>query len=1102
MANFISEDDIEQALLQKLHDKFGFELLNCFTAQPEVLNDGSNRQDKRDVILADRLKAACVRLNPEIPETVIDEVVERVMDRRAAMSPIAANRELYDFIRDGVPVSFEDAEGKKQDEFVKLIDFDNATVGEAGRNEYLAVSQLWIKASGQAPKAAYRRPDVILYVNGLPLVFVELKNSNVKLRSAFEDNLKNYQHDIPQLFHCNAFCLLSNGIETKVGSFTAGWEHFFNWLRVDDEKEKPNRKQIAEQGISLEYAAAGLCQPHKLLDYVENFILFHKENTKIIAQNHQFMGVNNAYDRFLNRETLDGKLGVFWHTQGSGKSFSMIFYARKIFRKVTGNFSFVVVTDRQDLDEQIYRNFVNTGTVKEKDAAQPKDGKQMRKFLGENKRVVFTLIQKFRYDKGKEYPHLFDPDNREIIVMVDEAHRTQYKDLAENMRKGLEGANFIAFTGTPLLGRKGKKDKNPGKTEEWFGGYVSEYNFQQAMEDQATVPLYYEKRIPEMQNQNDELSEEFYELLEDENLTDAQQEKLEKKFAREMEVIKRDDRLDTIAKDIVYHFPRRGYLGKAMMIGVDKFTAVKMYDKVQREWKEELKRLRRLIKTTPNEIEKARFKRLVEYMKQVEMAVVISDPSADKGKFDKQNLNIEPHIKRLELIDENGHDIESNFKNPEHPLQLVFVCAMWLTGFDAPTVSTLYLDKPMKDHSLMQTIARANRVSAYRIKGYNGQLIEKKNGEIVDYYNVFRNMKKALKDYALGDSDQEEAPIKKKEKLFELLDDAIAQTIAFCIERNIDLKAITLENNVFKHIKLFDVYADTLLSLDDWRKSFYVFDNTVSSLYDACKPEIFKQPIRPEVAVIQYLRGVVESKIANVDIDSVTKKVSDLLDESVVVDNNQKFAVREHQAQYQIVQKGRTWDLSTIDFEKLKADFKEAPLKNIEIADMRRFIDTKLRQMIDQNYTRIDFAQKFQEIIDRYNSGSSSQEDYFDELVRFTRSMKEEDERHIRMGLTEDELELFDVLKKSKMTKAEEQKVINAARHLIIRLLDEHPKVLVQDWWKDGQTREKVKSAIAEVLDHDLPEDGYDRRLFNEKCDNVFDLVVEFAASGRKWASM
>ena len=328
--NFISEDDIEQALLQSLQHLYGFDILNCFTPNPETLNDGSNRSDKRDVVLIDRLRMACLTLNPTIPIDVIEaQVLSKIIDHRNMMSPVIANKELDNFIRNGVPVIYEDSKGIKQQEFVKLIDYN-----QKENNSYLAVTQLWIKSTVQVPFAAYRRPDIILYINGLPLVFIELKNSNIKLRSAYEDNLTSYKHDIPQLFNYNVFCLLSNAVETKIGSFTAGWEHFFNWLRVDDEKETINRKDIAEAGTSLERVIDGLCNPNRLLDYIENFILFHKDNLKIIAQNHQFMGVNQAFNRFLKRDELDGKLGVFWHTQGSGKSFSMIFYVRKILRKV------------------------------------------------------------------------------------------------------------------------------------------------------------------------------------------------------------------------------------------------------------------------------------------------------------------------------------------------------------------------------------------------------------------------------------------------------------------------------------------------------------------------------------------------------------------------------------------------------------------------------------------------------------------------------------------------------------------------------------------------------------------------------------------------
>jgi type I restriction enzyme R subunit len=1074
MPNFLSEDQIEQALVQKLQHLYGFDSLDCYTKDPEDLNDGSNRANKRDVILVDRVREAAVRLNPKIPTKIVEEALEKLLDRRLAMSLVAANHDVYILLRDGIPVEFDNVKGQKQQERVRLIDFN-----QTDQNRYLAVTQLWVKG-----ERGFRRPDVLLYVNGLPLVFVELKNSNVKLKNAFGDNMTNYKREIPQLFLTNAFCVLSNAIDTKVGSITAEWEHFFNGLRAEDEKKKIDREEIKEKGTSLEGVIAGLFPRQRLLDYVENFVLYYNDNQKIIAQNHQFLGVNRAYETFLRREALKGKLGVFWHTQGSGKSFSMIFYARKIFRKQTGNFTFVIVTDREDLDGQIYRNFLHTGTVTKAEAAQPKDSEEMRKFLGQNKRLIFTLIQKFRWDKGKDYPEL--SPRSDIIVIVDEAHRTQYKSLAENMRAGLKNAQFIAFTGTPLLGRE-------RKTNQWFGDYVSEYNFQQSMDDGATVPLFYEKRVPQVLIQNDELSDEFAEIVEDENLDDAQRARLENKFAAEIEVIKREDRLETIAKDITYHFPRRGYLGKGMVVSLDKFTAVKMYDKVQRLWKEEIKGLLGQIKKSKVEFEKTRLQSQLDYMRSVKMAVIVSEEADEEKKFAKQKLTIKPHRDRMNKLDQHGHDVEYNFKDPADPLQLVFVCAMWLTGFDAPTLSTLYLDKPMKDHTLMQTIARANRVTSWKING-----VEKRNGEIVDYYNVFRNMRKALKDYAQGQEGQEDQPVREKKELLKLLDDAIAQGMAFCGALGIDLTALFKNKDVFKNVGIFNEYADTLLTKDEWRKGFAVYENTITSLYEACKPEILGNPIVRSVAVFQYLRGVLDAIIEQKDIDAVALRVGELLDESLVVDDAGGLA--DSKAEFRIVQSGKTWDLSKINFDKLKDDFQQTKHKNIEIADLRAFIQRKLEQMLKENATRTDFATRLQAIVDGYNAGSSLADNYFEELVKFTKDLKAESERCIREGLSEDELELFDLLTKDKMTKEETQKVRLAAKALLHRLREESPKVLVQDWFKDVQSKSRVRSAVESVLDTHLPK-SYDRIVFTEKCNNIFDLMLNYASQGQKWAA-
>ncbi|WP_295442104.1 type I restriction endonuclease subunit R [uncultured Thiodictyon sp.] len=1077
MPNFISEDEIEAAMLQHLQLSYGYDVQDCFTADPADLNDGSRRTDKREVILHDRLRASVIDLNPDLPEAAIDDAIKQLCDRREVQSAIAANRQVDDLIRHRVQVEFKDATGRTRKARVKIIDFKNPAA-----NQFLAVSQLWILG-----ERGWRRPDILLYINGLPLVFIELKNSNVKLRTAYDDNLTNYKAEIPQLFLTNALCVFSNAIETRVGSLTAQWEHFFHWLRPEDEKEAIRREQVAAQGTSAERFLAGLCPKDRLLDYIENFILYHKDTQKIIAQNHQFIGVNRAYAAFLDRDGRGGRLGVFWHTQGSGKSFSMIFYVRKILRHCPGNFSFLVITDRDDLDGQIYRNFLNTGTVRKADMAQPKDSEQMRAFLGQNKRLVFTLIQKFGWPKGQRYPLLSDRDD--IIVIVDEAHRTQYKALAENMRAGLPNAQYIAFTGTPLLGR-GRK------TNAWFGDYVSEYNFSQSMNDGATVPLFYSKRVPQVQNQNDDLSFEFYEILEEENLDPVAQAKLEQRFASELEVIKRDDRLETIARDIVYHFPRRGYLGKGMVIAVDKFTAVKMYDKVQRLWKEEIKALRGRIKQTPDELLAARLKRMLETMRKVEMAVVVSAENGEEEKFDLQGLDIRAHRKRMDHVDTNGHDLEYNFKDPDDPLQLVFVCAMWLTGFDAPTVSTLYLDKPQQDHTLMQTIARPNRVCAHKIGG-----VEKKNGEIVDYYGVFGRLKKALKDYGEGDQGDDEPPVKDKGELLRLLDEAIAQGSAFCSSINIPIDKALEGRDVFQKLGLFEGWANALLYKDEYRKAFSVYENTITGLYEAAKPEVLGRPVVRTVAVFQYLRGVVDSIIQQQDVDAAIRRVGELLDESLVVDDAGFAAARESGTVFRIARQGQSWDLSMIDFDKLREEFKQNAYKNIQIADLRAFLEKKLSDMLKQNRTRRDFAQRLQEIIDKYNAGSTSADADFAALVRFAQALREEEARHVRMGLSEDELEIYDLLCKDQMTKEEERRVRLAAKALLKRLTEGAPRVLVQDWFKDSQTRLAVRDEVGKVLDLNLPQEGYDKDLFTQKRDKVFELTLDLAINHRKWAA-
>lgn len=1061
MANFISEDNIEKAAIKLLVDCHKYTPINCFTKDAEMLPDNSGRENKKQVVLPQVLLEQLIELNPNIPQETIKTQWQELCHTPATYDTMDVNYNNYSKIKNGIDVTYQ-RDGKKESNKLILVDFNKPE-----KNTFHVVSQMWIKG-----ETYFRRPDLIIFVNGLPLVFIELKNSNIPVKNAYDKNLKDYLKDIPYLFNYNQICVLSNGIETRMGSFKANYNYFFEWLKIDDENESPDRKAIRENGISLEYFIKGLCKPSNLLDYIENFILYDRKTTKIIAKNHQFLGVNNAYNSFLNRKEKDGKLGVFWHTQGSGKSYSMVMFANKVNRKCAGNYTFLIVTDRVDLDKQIYKNFLKTGFIGEKEKVRPKNSEELRKELTTSKKILFTLIHKFRYDKGKEYPVLSERDD--IIVVVDEAHRTQYKDLAENMRKGLPNAQYIAFTGTPLLGSK-------RLTNQWFGDYVSEYNFSDSIEDNATVPLYYVKRVPEVSLENDFFNDDFVQILEDENLTEEEQKRLENLYAKELEVIKRDDRLDTIAKYIVKHFPYRGFRGKGMVVSVDKFTAVKMYDKVQHYWKEEIKELNRTISCEKDEIERKRLKDFVNYMNSVEMAVVISTEGTEdeEKKFQKEGLSIKPHVQRLNFTDENGYDIEDNFKNPEHPLQLVFVCAMWLTGFDAPSVSTLYLDKPMKGHTLMQTIARANRVFA-----------NKECGLIIDHINVFKHLKRALADYATNDNI--DMPVKDIETLFGKLNESIDMTCNFCKSYNAELNVIVDEQEVFKNIETFQSYANTIIGNDEVKNEFQVLANTVENIYESLKPEIFTMEFekKPYKEAILYLRDIINGKIRPEKIESAQEKINQLLDQSVMAtDDARKYIINEE---------GKELDLSIIDIDELRTEFKQVKNKNLVISDLRKLVEDKLEIMLKKNKTRTKFAERFKRIIDEYNSGGSMNEDFYEKLLDLMNKMKEEEARHVKEDLTEEELEIFDLLCKESLTKEEEKKVKLAAQNLYNTLLENKKELFVIDWQNDPTPREKVRSKIISVLNDYLP-DSYDRIIFQTKSDIIFEHIVEQATMGYNW---
>ena len=1036
-----SEDDLVEQPAIALLQTLGWQTYNAYDEFEHGLSP-LGRETRAEVVLNTRLRLALLRLNPEAALEAIPLAMEELNRDRSRMSLAAANREVYHLLKNGVRVRVPDPEGSGETlEVVQVIDWENPA-----NNDFLLCSQLWVTGEMHT-----RRADLVGFVNGLPLVFIELKAAHRRLESAFSGNLRDYKDTIPQLFWPNALIILSNGSQSQVGSITAGWEHFAEWKKIGREEE-PGR-------VSLETMLRGVCQPARLLDLVENFTIFQEAQgglIKLTAKNHQYLGVNNAIAALTDVRQREGKLGVFWHTQGSGKSVSMLFFAQKVLRKVPGNWTFVIVTDRQELDGQIYKHFSSAGVVTE-NRAQAESSQHLRQLLREDHRYVFTLIHKFRTEQGETHPVLSERDD--IIVITDEAHRSQYDTLALNMRTALPNAAFLAFTGTPLI-------VGEEKTRQVFGDYISVYDFQQSVIDGATVPLYYENRIPELQLVNPNLNSDMERLLEEAELDAAQEKKVEREFAREYHLITREERLEKIAKDLVDHFTGRGFQGKAMMICIDKATAVRMYDKVQTCWAEKLVQLQADYRVADDGRREALAAKMA-WMKATDMAVVVSQAQNEIADMRDKELDIRPHRKRM--LDE---DLETKFKDPEDPFRLVFVCAMWMTGFDVPSCSTLYLDKPMRNHTLMQTIARANRV-------YPGKV----SGLIVDYAGVFRNLEEALAIYGTGGGEGEK-PVEDKSVLLQALRQALDETSAFCSECGVNLDRIRAAAG-FERVALIDDAVEALVKPQEVKRRYIDLSNTVYRLFKAVLPDKEAKAFAAEVAPVHVIAEKMRSLTEPVDISAVMQEVEALLDRSIATEG---YVIREGKTPFEDETDEHWLDLSQVDFEALAEKFKQGRKRTLN-ERLQGAVSQKLIAMVRLNRTRMDYLQKFQEMIDAYNAGSLNAEEFFKRLVEFAESLNEEEQRAVGEQLSEEELAIFDLLTKPEMnlTKAERQKIKNAARELLTVLKTEK---LVLDWRKRQQARADVRVTIEKILDEQLPE-SFSRELFEQKSLAVFQHVYD-----------
>jgi len=1002
------------------------------------------REHPAQVVLDDRLTTALARLNTDLPGEALGEAMTRLTRTRPPGNPVRNNQDVYKLLRDGARVEVQSVDGTVDTVTVRYIDWDDPAV-----NDYLTVRQF--KVTGDLYPTV---PDVIGFVNGIPLVFIEFKAPHVDVKHAYDDNLTHYRDQIPQLFWFNGLAILSNGGDTKVGSFSAPWDHFGEWKRISDEEEPPS--------TSIETSLRGLCEPTRLLDVVENFTLFQEVPgglIKILAKNHQYLGVNNALASLRNIEGNQGRLGVFWHTQGSGKSFSMIFFSQKALRKLGGTYTFVIVTDRTDLDDQIYKNFVSTGAVTE-EGAQAESGDHLKRLLTEDHRYVFTLIHKFHTSTGETYPEL--SDRSDVIVIADEAHRTQYDTLALNMRNALPNAAFLAFTGTPLIAGE-------ERTREVFGDYVSTYNFRQSIDDKATVPLYYENRSPEVVLVNERVNEEMEAILEAAELDEDQEQRLAREFSREYHLITDDDRLDTVAADLVDHFVNRGHQGKAMVVSIDKATAVKMYDRVQAQWERALDGLRDEVAGSAGEHREALEDRLA-WLTATDMAVVVSASQNEITEMADKGVDITPHRKRI--VQEK---LDVKFKDPDDQLRVVFLCAMWLTGFDAPATSTIYLDKPMRNHTLMQTIARANRVAQ-----------GKAAGEIIDYIGVFRDLQRALAIYGSGSGggiEPGDLPVAPKEEqaaeLREMLDELASNVTRY----GVDL-AEGFGVSGFDWVAWLSDAADALLVDDDARRGYLQRADAAARQWKAVKPHEAATEAQPEMTVIVRLAQKIRTIVGSPDISGVITSVEQLLEESV---GAEPFLIDRDTVQ--------RVDLTEIDFEALSGLFSDGK-KNTAAQRLRAALEQQIDYMARMNPTRIDYAAKLQDVIDRYNAGSLNVDSLFEELKELAQSLTVEQERHVREELTEEELALFDLLTKPEpeLTATQEAQIKKVVRQLLAKLKWE---LLVLDWKKRQQTRAAVEVTINGELDAGLP-DVYDQQIYSEKCARIFQHIFEsYQGAGR-----
>ncbi len=1125
-----SEDRlVQETFANHLRDKLGWRSVYAWNEETFGPDGTLGRADTREVVLTRDLRAAIEQLNPELPPVAVSEAIGKLTRQDFSRSLLQHNQEFYGFLRDGVPVSYRDAQGQQRHARARVIDFENRATNGQPNNRFVVVREL--KLTGLRAPGYNRRADVVCFVNGLPLVFMELKAIYRNIRAGFDGNLRDYldENVIAHAFHHNAFLIVSNGHRARYGSITSEWDHFAEWKR-EDERDKGS--------IEAEALLNGMLAQNRLLDLVENFILFDSSKAgatrKVIARNHQVLGVNNAVASVQRQEELKkrfppekrltyrvvelpreeavdgdllplaravdsepgqrvlklvesahpdlGKLGVFWHTQGSGKSYSMAFFAEKVRRHISARFTFLLMTDRNDLDSQIYRTFVGCGVADEQ-TPRASSGDELKALLKQNHRYVFSLIHKFNQDVDPRDPYSTRDD---IIVISDEAHRTQAGKLARNMRLALPNAGFIGFTGTPLF-------KHDHLTRRIFGGYVSCFDFCRSREDGATVRLVYDNRGEKLGIARLDLNDRIATAIAEANLDPDQEALLEKLLGRDYEVITADDRLDKIAADFVEHCSTRWESGKSMLVCIDKVTCARMYQRIIPRWQAKLAHVKALVSRHEAELgattlsdERDRLgKRLAwlrgqaKWMEETLIQIVISEAQNEVADFKNWGFDIIPHrdlLKRGFEVGQERVDVDSAFKDPDHPFRVAIICAMWLTGFDVECLSTLYVDKPMKAHTLMQAIARANRV-------YPG----KDFGLIVDYNGMLKSLREALAQYAVGEGGGGEmdivAPL---EERVNALVSAIEETESHL--RSLGFDTVRLVGTKgFVRISAIADAVEAVHTSDESRRRFEIMARQVFIRFKALimEPAVFAYAERHD------------------NIEVVYKKLEELRDMADVTELMKQFhlivneAIRA-QEPGDDQRESRQFDISQLDMDKLRQEFAgKVKRKASALEDIKQVVAAKLARMVQTNPQRMDYYKKYSEIIADYNREKDrvTIEETFARVLDLARSLDDEERRAVEEDLSQEELAFFDILMKDEISRADRERVKLVSR----RLFESLRKTLqpLERWIEKEQTRAEVEVLILDRLTEDLPSPPFTEDEKAQAAKAVFDHIWRQCASGQ-----